>query len=50
MEYQMTYKGYQILKFEDDTFDINQGRELIDGGFKSCQDCKDYIDVLEAKT
>lgn len=38
------YKGYTIKGFEDGTFDIEQYGELIDGGFKSEQECIEAID------
>jgi len=38
------YKGYTIKGFEDGLFDIEQGDELVDGNFKSIDDCKTYID------
>jgi hypothetical protein len=40
------YRNYQIIRFEDGTFDIEKGGELVDGGFKSYVDCRLYIDEL----
>jgi len=42
-----TYKGYTIKGFEDGTFDIEQGGDLIDGNFKSAQECKEAIDGFD---
>ena len=41
-----SYKSYEIVGFEDGTFDITDGSELVDGGFKSFGDCQRYIDEL----
>jgi len=41
------YKGYTIKGFDDGTFDIEQGGELIDGNFKSEQECKKTIDNFD---
>ena len=40
------YKGYQIKRFHDGLFDIEQDGELIDGDFESEEECAAYIDSL----
>lgn len=41
------YKGYAIKGFRDGTFDIEKNGELIDGSFKSVQECKKAIDGFD---
>lgn len=42
------YKGFNIIECQDGTFDIEElNGDLVDGNFKSLQDCKDDIDLYE---
>lgn len=42
------YNGFYIVQVEDGSFDITElNSDLVDGGFKSVDECKAVIDLFD---